>query len=109
LMQNVCTVLTNCDSMSCNCSSDILENEIKVNPNATFYLQNSLFRWDRTMQDKRTMRNLKRDFEETIETLEKLFQVLKQFEDISKMMKQFGSMEKMMKKRAGGGGCRFPF
>lgn len=82
LMQNVCTVLTNCDSMSCNFSSDILENEIKANPNVTFHLQNSLFRWDRTMQDKKTMRNLKRDFEETIETFEKLYQILKKFEDI---------------------------
>ena len=92
LMQNMCAILTNCDKMSCNLSSKVLRTELKVDERAMFYLQNSLFRWDRKISTGKTIRNLQRDFEDTIELLGKLLPVLVQFDDVSTNTFKMSSM-----------------
>jgi len=83
LRANVCAVLTNCDETSCNLSLKILRDQfgdIKV-----FYIQNSLFRWNRTHRgsSNTTMANLRRHFEENLNEVDKLIGELEKFEDIS--------------------------
>ena len=82
LMQNMCAVLTNCDDTSCSLRSQALHADLKVSERAMFYLQNSLFRWDRRTRTSKAIRNLRRDFDDTIDVLEKLVPVLIQFNDV---------------------------
>ena len=83
LMQNMCAILTNCDEMSCNLRSEVLLTQLEVEKRAIFYLQNSLFTWDRKVRTNKTIRNLRRDFEDTTDFLEKLLPVLVQFDNVS--------------------------
>jgi hypothetical protein len=83
VMQNMCAVLTNCDDISCTLSLEILRTELKVNETTTLYLQNSLFHWDRTTRASKIIRNLIRDFEDAMITLDKLVLTLARFGNIS--------------------------
>jgi hypothetical protein len=83
VMQNMCAVLTNCDDISCTLSLQILHTELKVNETTTFYLQNSLFHWDRAIRTSKIIRNLRRDFEDAMITLKKLFLTLVRFDNVS--------------------------
>jgi hypothetical protein len=92
LMQNVCVVLTNCDDNGCSLSSQILHTDLKVTDKTTFYLQNTLFRWDRTARTSKIIRNLRRDFEDVVITLDKLVPVLSQFNDVSTNIFRVGAI-----------------
>lgn len=92
LMKNMCTILTNCDGTSCNLSSEVLCTKLKVDKAAIFYLQNSLFGWNRQIRTSKTIRNLRRDFEDAIDLLEKFLPFLIQFEQISTNTFKMSSM-----------------
>ncbi|CAF3681346.1 unnamed protein product [Rotaria socialis] len=83
LMKNMCAVLTNCDDTTSNLKSEVLYDLLKVNRKTVFYMQNSLFRWDRKTGTSKTIRNLRRDFVESVETLKNLERVLLHFENVS--------------------------
>ena len=83
LAKNICAVLTNCDETTCSFSSQILHADLKVNETTTFHLQNSLFRWDRTTRTSKVVRYLRRDFEDTVATLDQLALTLARFDNIS--------------------------
>jgi GTPase SAR1 family protein len=93
LMQNVCAVLTNCDDTSCSFSSQILHDDLKVNEATTFHLQNSLFHWNRTTRTTKSIRNLRRDFEDTTNILDKLVPTLARFNKVSTNVFRVGELK----------------
>ena len=92
-MQNMCAVLTNCDEITCNLSSEIRHTDFKVNDATTFYLQNSLFRWDRKDRTGKSIRNFRRDFEDAVATLEKLWSTLARFDSVSTNVFRMGAIK----------------
>ena len=79
----LCAVLTNCDDTTCNLKSEVLQDLLKVNRKTVVYMQNSLFRWDRKTRTNKIIRNLRRDFVETVESLKNLEWILVRFEKVS--------------------------
>lgn len=83
LLKNCVAVLTNCDSLSFNLDPSVLQHEFHIDKNRTFYLQNSLFRWNRNPQSTRVIRRFQQDFEESLRTIKTLMLRLSKFNDVS--------------------------
>src|SRR5262249_16423239 len=83
LLNNCIAVLTNCDELSVNLEASVLERELNVDKSKTFYLQNSLFRWDRKMKSEKTIRRFRQNFEDNLATIESLVVKLPKFRDVS--------------------------
>ncbi|CAF1096966.1 unnamed protein product [Adineta steineri] len=83
LMDNICVVLTNCDDVSCNMDSTTLHDLLNVNDKMIFRIQNNIFRWDRTIHADKKLRNFRQNFEDVIDTIDKLIPVLEGFDEVS--------------------------
>ncbi|CAF1261893.1 unnamed protein product [Adineta steineri] len=83
LMDNVCVVLTNCDDVSCNMDSSTLHDLLNVSDKMIFRIQNNIFRWDRTIHSDKKLRNFRQNFEDVVDTIDKLKRVLEGFDDVS--------------------------
>ncbi|CAM2714592.1 unnamed protein product [Rotaria socialis] len=72
---NACVgVLTNCDSSSVNINPRLLYSELQINPEKTFYFQNTVFRWNR---QRKVTKQLQEDFEDAVESVKMLLSALR--------------------------------
>ncbi|CAF0749637.1 unnamed protein product [Adineta steineri] len=83
LMNNCVAILTNCDELSVNLDSSVLERDLNIDKKKTFHLQNSLFRWNRKLEPKKTVRRFQQDFEDNLGTVASLLRRLDKFEGVS--------------------------
>jgi hypothetical protein len=82
LLNNCVAILTNCDELSVNLKSSVLENKLNIDNTKKFHLQNSLFRWNRKIESKKAIRRLQQNFEDNLGTIEALVNKLLQFDEV---------------------------
>ena len=93
LLTNSVVILTNCDELNVNFDLSILEKKFKIDLSRTFYIQNSLFRWNPKMPPSKAMNRIQDTFEQNLEMITPLMDTLRKFQDVPTDLFKNGAMK----------------